>query len=144
MDKQQNKLLKSALGISHSCRSTPLLQALGITLTSTDIHLSKLNLVKSCLPSDSHTSGFYRHMIKQNVVGTRDKTLYGRARNFAKSHNIDLGKYIFNKNYSGKINKQFRSATPEGVCGIVDSLRSLLCNYSYRERNILSSLLKAF
>ena len=83
-------------------------------------------------------------MIKQNVVGTRDKTLYGRALNFAKSHNIDLGKYIFNKNYSVTINKQFRSATPEGVCGIVDSLRSLLCNYSYRERNILSSLLKAF
>ena len=45
MDKQQNKLLKSALGISHSCRSTPLLQALGITLTSTDIHLSELNLL---------------------------------------------------------------------------------------------------
>ena len=144
MDKQQNKLLKSALGISHSCRSTPLLQALGITLTSTDIHLSELNLLKSCLLSDSHTSGFYRHMIKQNVVGTRDKTLYSRALNFAESHNIDLGKYIFNKNYSVTINKQFRSATPEGVCGIVDSLRSLLCNYSYRERNILSSLLKAF
>ena len=65
MDKQQNKLLKSALGISHSCRSTPLQQALGITLTSTDIHLSELNLLKSCLLSDSHTGGFYRHNYDQ-------------------------------------------------------------------------------
>ena len=72
-------------------------------------------------------------MIRQNVVVTRDKTLYGHALNFAKSHNIDLG-----------IKKHFRSATPKGVCGIVDSIRMLLCDYSYRERNILSSLLKAF
>ena len=106
--------------------------------------MSELNLFMSCLLSDSHTSGFYRHMIKQNVVGTRDKTRYGRALNFAKSHNIDLGKYIFNKNYSVAINKQFSSATPEGVCGIVDSLRSLLCNYSYRERNIYHHCLKRF
>ena len=106
--------------------------------------LVRIKSIKVRLLSDSHTSGFYRHMIKQNVVDTRDKTLYGRALNFAKSYNIDLGKYIFNKNYSVTINKQFRSATQEGVCGIVDFLRSLLCNYSYRERNILSSLLKAF
>ena len=75
-------------------------------------------------------------MIKQNVVGIRDKTLYGRPLNFAKSHNIDLGKYIFNKNYSVTINKQFRSATSEGVCGVVDSIR-------YREP-IISSLFVSY
>ena len=56
MDKQQAKKIKSMLGLNpYQTKTTPLLQALGISLISESTNIHSLDLLRQCLLSESNT-----------------------------------------------------------------------------------------
>ena len=82
MDKLQGKLIKTVLGLSKFCYTTPLLKALRVKPISQVINMFSLNLFRSCIMSNSSTSSFYSylyHVRNRKYVG---KTLIGRVMEF--------------------------------------------------------------
>jgi len=65
----QGKFLKSAFGLKKSCKTKPLLQAVGIDRISVSIEVNKLSLFKSMLLSTSRCSVFYQHLLVSALSG---------------------------------------------------------------------------
>ena len=63
LDSTQGKIIKKMLGLPYTSHTTPLIQALGILPCSVSILFLSLDLLKSCLASESATGDFYRHML---------------------------------------------------------------------------------
>ena len=66
MDKQQAKPIKSMLGLNpYQTKTTPLLQALGISLISESTNIHSLDLLRPCLLSESNSKRFSCYMMTQ-------------------------------------------------------------------------------
>ena len=144
LDKIQSKLMKASLGLPSCCRTTPLLQALNVKPVSSTIMMSSLRLLKSCLFSTSLTRKFYTNIMMQDQYYTGGKTLFDRVSCYTRLQNIDLYKYLFNDKYCTAMTRELKLGVPNGVCGLVDSVRTVLNQYSNINRNNLKLLLKAY
>ena len=99
LDSTQGKIIKKMLGSPYTSHTTPLIQAPGILPCSVSILFSSLDLLKSCLASESATGGFYRHMF--NCDRQEDKnTLMGRTGTICDKFNINFIKYMLSDKYS--------------------------------------------
>ena len=113
LHKTQAKHLKSTLGLSYHCRTTPLLKATGINFISDTVLISTLDMVRSNLLSPSATSSFYSFLLKCNMNKIA-KTSRGRVyKSCANTNN-----------------------------GIVDSARCLLHDFNNVNRSLLNLLMK--
>ena len=63
LDKLQSKFIKMCVGLRKCCHSTSLLQAAGVNTVSTTLQTASLDLLKSCLLSDSITKSSYTELI---------------------------------------------------------------------------------
>ena len=115
-----------------------------ITPVSTVINASSLRLLKSFVFSNSQTRLFYTYLIGQHDIDSNGKTFYGRTLTYARENCINLMNYIFNDKYNCVIELQLKCTIAEGQCGLVDSIRLVINDYSYINRNILNLLFRAF
>ena len=112
----------------------------------TTIQTATLDLLKTCVNSDSITRNFYASLlIAKDEAST--KTLAGRALEFCGKNGIDIVKYVLNDKYAhdakSAIFRDFHVVS--GVDGLIDSLRNLLYNnYNYEKRSLANNMLKAF
>ena len=104
MDKQQAKQIKCMLGLNpYQTKTTPLLQALGISLISESTNIHSLDLLRQCLLSESNTKRFFCYMMTQSSFN--NNTLVGRVKKFAVDKNINLLQYVFNDSYRSHVKK---------------------------------------
>ena len=143
LDKAQGKYLKSMLGLSYSCHTTPLLQALCIPSCSTAVLLSSMDLIKSCLSSSSVASTFYRHLLKIDVTKSR-RTLIARSHQCCAGRNIKFSRYLLNDSYANQSKWKHDYNVRSGVDGLVDYICTLLANYNANSVLLLKSLLRSF
>lgn len=136
MNTLQGNLIKQFLGLSKRCRTSYLLQALGVPTTQ-DLLLSRqTNLFKRMVLSNSICSDFYTGLMSRYILNgaTFPKTLLGRIVAAGVSP-VDL-LFDWRKKNGSMI----------GANGIVDSLRSLLHSPDYNkggiELNLVRLLLK--
>ena len=62
LDTAQGNFLKAAIGISKSCRTTPLVDGLEIHKIHKHIRIQKLGLLKSAIHLTSRTGSFYKYL----------------------------------------------------------------------------------
>ena len=77
LDTLQGKHLKTTMGLSYSCRTSPLLEGLNMIPISTMVKFGALSLFKSCLQSNSLARNFYVQMLKRQYYVNLSKTLSG-------------------------------------------------------------------
>ena len=147
LDQLQGKIIKSILGIPYSSRTTPLLNALELETVTDSVHKASLDLLKSCLLSDSRTQSFYCNLT--GIVNTRYKpfvknTLVDRAMSVCHNKNINYFRYLWDSSYRVKIKHCFINHIHTGAIGFIDSIRNVLNNYNHQNRKTLTCLLKSF
>ena len=144
----QNKCVKLCLGLGRSCHTRDLLNATGTPSVTQTINSATLELLRSCILSDSITSAFYCELLNTRSSPMNNKTLVGRAVQFCSDNDIDVLKYVFNDSYSRHVQNDIINNMNMGnnTSGVIDTIRYLLYynNYDWQKRNILNIMLKAF
>jgi hypothetical protein len=143
LDKTQGKHVKSILGLDYSCHTTPILQALNVQAVSKSVSVSCIDLLKSCMLSDSAAGKLYIYLMKcdSNFL---TKTLIGRSLKLCNEMGITFPKYVIDESYATMSKRCINSNVPSGANGVVDSIRNLLTNYDVNSRLCLRYMLKTF
>ena len=125
IDSFQGKLVKSALGLKKSCKTTPLLQAIGIDNISVTAEVNRLSLFKSMVLSTSRCGVFYQHMLSNVVNGklSSHKNTISSVLQTCRKHNISIIQYLCDESYQLKCKNVIRYR-PE--CGVADSVKYTL------------------
>ena len=144
LDKLQANLIIVVLGLSKYCHSTHLMQALRIKPISHTIQILSLDLLRTCILSNSKTKEFYSHLYQIRQTKSVRKTLISRVHTFATNKNIDVIKYIFINEYRTSVKKMLSAHTTNGHNGMVDSIRYLLKSYNPVNCDIIQMLLTPF
>ena len=79
LNKTQGKYVKSIL-INFNTHTTPILKALSLPKVSKFIDIANVNLLKSCIFSDSLTQRFYLYLLRAETDINISKTLMGRVK----------------------------------------------------------------
>jgi len=144
LEKTQGKLVKSVLGLTKHSHNTPILQALNVDSISKTIGVSSLNLLRSCLLYSSNATRFYSRLLYCDHKYS-EKTLVGRARDFARVHDIDVLRYILDTQYKNVTTRDLKKGIAHGCDGTIDSIRMLLDNYFVDgARDIVQLLVASF
>ena len=146
LDTLQGQFIKNVLGINSSqCRTSPLLCAFGILPVSHTINIQCLDLLRSCLLTESSAHDFYSFILN-NAENTQyiKKTVVGRVLSFTQSENIELLKYCFMDPYRNQTKRTLLSKSYTKDNGLVDSVKYLLYKYNNQNKHLLNILLKAF
>lgn len=136
LKRTQGNLIKAALGLRKSCRTTPLLRALNIQSVTQVLELSLLNLFKSCLISDSATSTFYSYICSKSAKHYMG-TIIDRIKSISSSHPI---RYSLDQNYCSRVRIALRANVRSGADGLVDSLRDLFSKFDNRAKDLVNLL----
>jgi hypothetical protein len=139
----QGKQIKTILGLNYNTHSSKLLQSLGIDPVSKTMQISSLDLLSSCINSTSATKKFYMFLYNCDKMA-HSKTLVGRTKEFCDDNNINLMKYVLDSSHKRSTKLKLQRHLPAGNDGIVDSVRTLLWNYSATNCKVLNNMLKAF
>ena len=140
LDSTQGKIIKKMLGLPYTSHTTPLIQALGILPCSVSILFLSLDLLKSCLASESATGDFYRHMLNCDRQKVKNP-LMGRTGAMCDKFNINFIKYMLNEKYSMHVKHNHYSSASNGY---IDSLRTLLSDFNNDNRILVRMMLKSF
>ena len=143
VNRHQCNLIKRHLGLSKWCHSSSLLQAVGILPLSVDINLQTMDLLKKCVITNSLARSFYSGLL---CSCDTSNTIVSKCRNFSNSNKINLIQYIFNDSYAYSSKKSFLNkykCTP-GKDGLVDTIGTLLNDYTDENVKVLNLLLKSF
>ena len=84
-----------------------------------------LDLLRTCVRSDSATSKFYSYLLCTAYKNHVNKTLVGRVLKCCKESNINIFNYLFDNEYRMIKKKYLSKYIPDGVNGVVDTLRYL-------------------
>ena len=100
-EKLQSKLLKSALSLKRTCKSTPLLDAMKVPRIGFSIRQQEITLLKNCMLSNSRIAKFYNYMLRLylNKKKRDGKNLFGRVMETCKNYNLSFVKSICEKHY---------------------------------------------
>ena len=142
LDAIQFKLLKCILGLNKFIQSSHLLQALRIIPISTSIQIMSLDLLQTCVSSDSATSQFYSYLLCTVNKNHVNKLLVGRVLKCCKESNINIFNYLFDNEYRMIKKKYLSKYLPDGVNGVVDTLRYVFKNYTSNNRDLAQNILK--
>ena len=105
LEKVQGKLLKSALGVSKFCRTTPLLKAMDIQRIDDIISSQQLSLMKTILSNNSRANLFYSMCLRDCVTSSPHKnTLITDITRTCDKHSIDFARYVCDDNYTKSCN----------------------------------------
>ena len=98
------------------------MQAIRIKPISHTIQTLSLDLLRTCILSNSKTKEFYSHLYQIRQTKSVRKTLISRVHTFAMKNNIDVTKYIFINEYRTSVKKMLAAHTTNGHNGTVDSI----------------------
>ena len=142
----QLKFIKSFLGLPKQVHSTKLLKALMVAPITDSVNMASLDLLTKCILSDTQARSFYLDIMNSGKPTEVQKTLLGRAKQFAAQSEISLFQYIYNDAYRNQIKlKSSRSLKiPAGQDGYLDSIRFLLQSYNCKHKEMLYNMLKVF
>ena len=104
LDKCQSRIIKQCFGLSQFVRTTPLLKATGISTISATVYLQSLDLLKSCVLSDSVAHDLYSFILHRD----NNRTLAGRVAEYCNIKNVNLNKYIMCDDYAKSIKHKLR------------------------------------
>ena len=129
VNRHQRNLIKRHLGLSKLCHSSSLLQTVGILPLSVDINLQTIDLLKTCVITNSLARSFYFGLLCNCDTSN---TIVSKCRNFSNSNRINLIQYIFNVSYDYSFKKVFFKFLLK-TCVIINSLArsfyyGLLCS----------------
>ena len=147
LDKIQGKHIKCILGLKYNTRTTPLLEAINLSLVSKTVESMSLDLLRKCMVSDSQTHKFYFHMLRTSRKGQKKlikNTLFHRTLLTCKNNNINLSNYVLDKHYAGRRKYLFNTKITSGQDGLIDTIRNCLLFYDSDKRTFLNILLKSF
>ena len=96
LDKMQNRFVRQCVGLHKYCHVSPLLKAAGILPMSESI----VDLLKMCMLNESVARDLYSEITFNKF---NKNTLINRASQLAVKNDVDLIRYIFNKDYYCKI-----------------------------------------
>ena len=134
LKKTQGKLVKSFLGLSKFSRNTPLLSALNIPEITNSLASASVRLLRSNLIFESRAKHFYLHLINQNIV-PKCHNLIQRCFSYIPNFNIcDIFYKLMPQNHSYDL----------GSDGLVDSILSILSDYTPDARTLLQNLVSPF
>ena len=68
LESTQAKLLKTALGLKVSCRTTPLINSVKIQSVAKSIELCRINLLKSTFSTHSANIGYLSHVLSDYIL----------------------------------------------------------------------------
>ena len=142
INKLQAKLLKCMIGIGPSYRTTVLLDALKTQKVSDIIDCNNLVLFNNLLGTCSAARSFNLFMIKKRKYCPG--TLLDRVNKICQSNNINMSKFIYDRDYINIIKRKFHQNVSDGLNGIVDSLRTLFMGDRHKNLPLIKLLLKAF
>ena len=71
------------------------------------------------------------------------KSLLDRVRLCCVKVNINMIFYMFNDAYRNRMKRSYNFVA-SGTDGVIDSVRTLLCNYNRTNRDLLNNMLMAF
>ena len=133
------------MGLKYSSHTTALLNGLAVMPTSTAIQLDAVNLLKSCLASNSSSNNFYVQMLKRQYEVNNGKTLVGRffVNSFLLTTNVSFNCCLLNNTHLLK-KTAMKYNISNGLNGTVDSVRMLIANYHKDNRNLLQLLLRSY
>ena len=123
INKLQTKLLKYMIGIGPSYRTTVLLDALKTQKVSDIIDCNNLVLFNNILGTCSAARSFNLFMITKRQYC--HDTLLDRVNKICQSNNINMSKFIYDRDDINIIKRKFHQNVSDGLNGIVDSLRTL-------------------
>ena len=115
------KHVKTILGLSHSSRTTPILNTFNMDNILYSIDKYSLDLLKQCMLSNSAASCFYTHLYNENNQSRLKNTLCLCVNNICIKQNINVIKYVFNDSYALGVRRKFKNVTKSGVNGFLDS-----------------------
>ena len=98
--------------------------------------------LRNCVRSDSATSKFYCYLLCTANKNHVNKTLVGRVLKCCKESNINIFNYLFDNEYRMIKKKYLGKYLPDGVNGVVDTLRYLFKNYTSCNRDLAQNILK--
>ena len=132
------KLIKRALGLRKFCKTTPLLDALGIPDVQLTVNQSSLKTLKSALSSQSQASHFFAFALARLRLGLRPDpgSLVGQL--VQRMSTRDILDAVANERVH---TRRKSSCEPSGV---VDSVRQLLIHYSSSNNELLNMMLSPF
>ena len=142
LNKIQSSLIKAALNLPKTCKSSPLLNALQISKISVSVDLSVLDLVVNMF-NNSQCRNFYYNIMSRYVSGNfqGNKNIIYRACDVCERNNLSFLQFIYSPDYRRK-NRKFIYSFPKQD-GVVDSIRMELSN-TVPNFNIVRLLLSAF
>lgn len=141
LESAQGKLVKAFLGLRKFSRTSPLLEALGINTIQETVGSSCMKLLRSCITFASNAKNFYSYLLCQPLTSSSN-TLVNRAMNFARESDIDFNLFLFNDSYFNAYKKRKNAYDSDN--GLIDSIRTLLTDYSMNSRAILQLLVNPF
>ena len=99
LDSFQAKLLKSILGLGKQSRTTPVLRAMKVAPVSHIVNLHSLDLLTSCLYSNSQCGVLYKYIMRNIGSSFLSKTLLGRVHKFSQDKNFSVTTNESNANH---------------------------------------------
>ena len=141
LESTQAKLLKTALGLKVSCRTTPLMNSLKIQSVAKSIELCRINVLKSTFSTQSTNIGYLSHVLSDYILDhnlNNNGLLYNCIFVFDK-YNVCM---IDDISYSSAAKSKLTSFPSPN--GITDTVRYLLSSRIPDSHNLVNLLLKSY
>jgi len=135
METCQSKLIKQSLRISKLCHTSKLLNAMNINKVERSLHSQTLTLFASIMKNTSAATNFYLDLIDDN--GAHKHSLLHRTSDLIYQHGLNLWDTVC----ASKAKLKAKLYPRHEQCGITDSIRTLLLNFTDFNRNLLNMLL---
>jgi len=133
MDSAQAKAVKRSLQLPVICHSTNLMKAFGLNQIKDVYEIKTLQIAKAFMCDSSQTAQFY---VKSLTLASQPTNVLKRARTILNMKNRSLVNFLYSCDNC--------HITVSNPCGITDSIRYLLHNYSSQNREILCTMLLPF
>ncbi len=144
MDKLQAKLIKSTLGLSKYCRTSPLLNAMNIPQISKLKDIYCMDLMRCMYLSESRAKQFYHDIIHSKAYDNKYHNLVTRTKAICDSNELSFVRYMLHEQYHKDSRRSLKTVYTQGSDGLTDSVKSLLNRYNAYNKHMLKLLLSPF
>ncbi len=143
IDKSQANLLKSAIGLHKYYRSTHLLNAMNVNKIPKLRDIYTLDLLRNAMYSQYQATIFYNFIINSGSYNN-SCNLVSRVNTICHTNHFSFMQYIFNDKYYTDSRRSLKIVYIHGTDGLTESVKLLLNNYTYYDKEILKLLLTPF
>ncbi len=143
IDNSQAKLLKSAIGLHKYYRNSPLLNAMNANKIPKLRDIYTLDLLRNAMFSQSQATTFYNFIINSGSYNN-PCNLVSRVNTICHSNHVSFMQYVLNDKYYTDSQRSVKIMYTHGTDGLTDSVKLLLKNYTYYDKEMLKLILTPF